>query len=144
MPPALGEAVGDLRRTGRLTVGRGVLSDVRPAAGADRRGALEALVVTKGRRSESLCVGAIVDCTGAGSPPPGTLLAELLASGLAQGDPLGLGLRVDEHGDLVSLSGRADHALHSIGWVRRGSEFEATSVPELRNQADELARRLAD
>jgi uncharacterized NAD(P)/FAD-binding protein YdhS len=90
-----------------------------------------------------LAVTALIDCTGPG-PDPTTgspLVAGLVADGLARLHPSGVGLDVDEHGVLRTGSGHPG-TIHTIGWCRRGAEFEATAVPEIRRQADRLARHL--
>ncbi|MDO7849483.1 FAD/NAD(P)-binding protein [Hymenobacter sp. M29] len=58
-------------------------------------------------------------------------------------DPLGLGLLTDEHGALRGADGRVSATLFTLGPSRRPAYFESTAVPELRQQAAELARELA-
>jgi uncharacterized NAD(P)/FAD-binding protein YdhS len=87
----------------------------------------------------------VINCTG---PEGGItrdsqpLLRELLASGLAQADALGLGLATAEDGALLDAGGRASEHLFTLGPPRRGELWEATAVPEIRVQARALAERL--
>ena len=135
-------AVKDLRAAGRLTVGVGrVLSVDNEGTVGDPR--LRVTLSGPGERRETLAVTALIDCTGPGPDPTvgSPLLAGLVADGLARAHPSGVGLDVDEHGVLRTGSGRSG-SIHTVGWCRRGAEFEATAVPEIRRQAEGLARHI--
>ena len=62
--------------------------------------------------------------------------------GLATPDPLHLGLETADDGALVDAAGRPSRIIFAIGPVRKGSLWETTAVPELREQAVALAGRL--
>jgi uncharacterized NAD(P)/FAD-binding protein YdhS len=87
----------------------------------------------------------IVNCTG---PQPvcasgwSALVDGLLSDGLARPDALGLGFDVDADGRVVRGDGSVSPELHAVGYARRGTEYETTAVPELREQAQALARQL--
>jgi uncharacterized NAD(P)/FAD-binding protein YdhS len=88
---------------------------------------------------------AVVNCTG----PSGDLrnfpvLAGLMARGLARPDPLRLGLDVDGALALIGADGRPSPDLYAIGPLTRAAHWEALAVPDLRRQAAQLARRLAE
>jgi uncharacterized NAD(P)/FAD-binding protein YdhS len=136
-------AVGDLRRRGRLTVGAGRVVDV-GNDGSVGRPRLRVTVAGPGGRHETLAVCALVDGTGPGPDPTvgSPLVAGLVADGLARLHPSGIGLDLDEHGDL--RSGSAAGPIHTVGWCRRGSEFEATAVPEIRRQVQRLIAHMAE
>lgn len=122
---------------GVLEVGAGAVESVRVVAPR----AL-AVTVRRGRpsRREVLQVGAVVDCTGPGGHPAAVpLVGRLITAGVARVHPTGLGLAVDEDGALTGVGGGA---IVTMGWCRRGAEFEATAVPELRRQAARLASHL--
>jgi uncharacterized NAD(P)/FAD-binding protein YdhS len=90
-------------------------------------------------------VDRIVDCTGAGfdlrrQAPP--LLAGLLASGRARADELGLGLDVDEDGALLDSEGLRSDRLYAVGAVRKGVEWEAIGITEIRDHAGAIARKI--
>ena len=124
MAPAVADAIGALRRSGRLR--------------------LEAL----GERSISdypwRQFDAIVACTGQGGPlSADPLLASLLDAGAVRPDPLGLGLDCDEHGHPLGRDGRVWPELTVIGALRRGQLWESTAVPELRAQAHAAAAQLS-
>jgi uncharacterized NAD(P)/FAD-binding protein YdhS len=97
-----------------------------------------------GGRHETLAVCALVDCTGPGPDPTAgsPLVAGLVAEGLARIHPSGMGLDVDEYGALRGASGTT-RSIHTVGWCRRGSEFEATAVPEIRRQVHRLVTHMA-
>jgi uncharacterized NAD(P)/FAD-binding protein YdhS len=143
MSTPVARAVDGLRKSGRLTVGAGTVLQVdNEGSVGDPR--LRVTLVGPGGRPETLTVGALIDCTGPGPDPTvgSPLIAGLVRDGLARLHPSGIGLDIDEHGDLRTGSG-VPGAIHSVGWCRRGAEFEATAVPEIRRQADRLARHVA-
>jgi uncharacterized NAD(P)/FAD-binding protein YdhS len=84
----------------------------------------------------------VVNCTGPdvsvlnGTNP---LLSALVAAGLARPGPLGMGLATLHDGRLTSGCGQPP-AIWAIGPLRRGELWESTAIPEIRVQAEELAR----
>jgi uncharacterized NAD(P)/FAD-binding protein YdhS len=144
MSTPVAAAVADLRRSGRLTVGAGrVLSVDNEGSVGDPR--LRVTLAGPCGRRETLVVSTLIDCTGPGPDPTAgsPLIAGLVQRGLARIHPSGIGLDVDEHGDLRTGTG-APGTIHCVGWCRRGAEFEATAVPEIRRQANLLARHMAE
>jgi len=142
MSPPVAGTVTHLRRSGRLTVGAGrVEAVVNHGSIGDPR--LEVTLAGPGGRRETLVVKAVIDCTGPGPDPSvgSPLVADLVARGMARIHPCGVGLDVDRHGDVRTPSGAAP--MHSVGWCRRGEEFESTAVPEIRRQATRLARHIS-
>ena len=94
-----------------------------------------------------LDAGAVIRCTGPreqlaslGDP----LLDGLFATGDARPGPLGLGLAVDGDGRLLDRAGEASDTLWAIGPLRRGALLETTAIPEIREQAEALARALPE
>ncbi len=144
MSAPVASAVGELRQSGRLTVDAGRVLAVtnEGSVGAPR---LRVTLSGRGGSVHTLFVNAIIDCTGPGPDPTAgsPLLAGLVADGLARIHPSGVGLDVDEHGDLRP-GAHVPVTIHTVGWCRRGAEFEATAVPEIRRQADRLARHVAE
>lgn len=86
----------------------------------------------------------IFDATGFG--PLGqsgdTLVNDLLDSGLAAADETGLGLAVSAGLGVLGKTGSTD-GLYAIGPLVRGVYWECTAVPDIRIQAESLARRIA-
>lgn len=143
--PEVHAIVQGQRSTGQLDVRAARLVRCRE----ESRGAGTSAVVTLRRRgghaTDELAAARVINCTGpatrldaADSP----LLRTLLDTGLARGDPLGLGLDVDARGALLDCRGRPSDALFAIGPLRRGVLWETTAIPEIRVQAAELADTL--
>jgi uncharacterized NAD(P)/FAD-binding protein YdhS len=143
MSAPVATAVEDLRRRGRLTVGAGRVLAVDNDGSVGEPRLRVMLAGPRGCR-ETLRVSAVIDCTGPGPDPTAgsPLVAGLVADGSARIHPSGIGLDVDEHGALRTATG-VPGTIHTAGWCRRGAEFEATAVPEIRRQADRLARHVS-
>jgi uncharacterized NAD(P)/FAD-binding protein YdhS len=95
--------------------------------------------------AKSLKVDRVINCTGPESDCRrlnNPLMSGLLASGLARPDPLFLGLDVSPDGALIGTDGNASGALYAVGPARKGSLWESTAVPELREQIHRLAQHL--
>jgi len=90
-------------------------------------------------------VNRVINCTG----PEGNyrklqhpLIMNLLESGRIRPDPLTLGLEVEANGALIIATGVASRRLYTLGPPRKGGLWETIAVPELREQAQALARQL--
>jgi uncharacterized NAD(P)/FAD-binding protein YdhS len=84
----------------------------------------------------------VINCTG----PLGVIqhsaepvICDLLARGYGRPDPLGLGLEVDDGGQLIGVTDARTPGLYAIGPLTRGAFWEMTAVPDLRGQARDLA-----
>ena len=84
------------------------------------------------------CTGPETDCRKVSNP----LMKNLLSQKLCRPDPLFLGLEVSEKGALIDGQGVVSDFLFAIGPLRKGSLWETTAVPEIREQISELARLL--
>ncbi len=101
----------------------------------------------KSGNTSSLEVDRVINCTGPESDCrrlKNPLMSALLARGLARPDPLFLGLDVSEDGALIGRDGTASEALYTVGPARKGSLWESTAVPELREQIHRLAQHLTN
>jgi uncharacterized NAD(P)/FAD-binding protein YdhS len=139
--PRIVDSVYELLGSGRLRIqaGRlagfeehpeGVTAQVRPRGG----GALLALEVQR-----------VVNCTGPESNYRRLnhpLIVGLRERGLIQPDALGLGLLTDPHGALLDREAAPSPWLYTLGPTRKGQLWETTAVPEIRVQAQALARLL--
>ncbi|MGH8336304.1 MAG: FAD/NAD(P)-binding protein, partial [Gammaproteobacteria bacterium] len=85
------------------------------------------------------CTGPASDYRRIGDP----LVRSLLARGLVRPDPLRLGLDVDHDLHLIGSDGTPSPRLYAAGPVTKGAAWEITAVPDLRMQAETLARHLA-
>jgi len=70
------------------------------------------------------------------------LTRALLSRGLCVTDELGIGLRCDPDGAVVDAQRGISDRLFTLGPLRKGDLWESTAVPELRVQAERVARRV--
>ncbi len=143
MPPEFARRVEDLFRTGRLEVRAGMVDALR------RDG--ERIAVRWRARGQGeagqFVVDRVIDCTGPGNRLQHTrdvLWRQLLDSGLASPDTLGLGPVTGPHGALIDASGHCTQRLFYLGPMLRAAYWEATAVGELRVRAEALAAVLAN
>jgi uncharacterized NAD(P)/FAD-binding protein YdhS len=90
-------------------------------------------------------VDRVINCSGAGcdlrrQAPP--VLAGLLAAGRARPDELGLGLDVAADGALLDAEGLPSERLFAVGALRKGVEWEAIGITEIRDHSGAVARRI--
>jgi len=139
MAPAVVAELDRVRSAGRLDVGRGRLGAI-DVSGDKLRAHL-----TGGEQGDELLeVEAVVNCTGPSGERTGgsRLLTSLIDSGLARADAIGMGVDTDIDGHLVGGDGTVTGHFHVVGSGRRGGLLETTAVPEIRCQAERLAKRL--
>lgn len=141
MAPEVERRINAAIRDGQLSIVAGKIISVEPSnAGATvhyrRRGS---------DTIETMQVQKIVECMAVVATPPETenrVLCHLLDSGLAQRDPLGLGLDVTDDGAIIDSAGRPSERLYGIGPITRAAFWEITAVPDIRNQCARLAKHL--
>jgi hydroxyacylglutathione hydrolase len=85
------------------------------------------------------CAGASLDYRKAVSP----LFHGMLEAGEITPGFAGAGLRSTPEGALIDCDGRVSDRLFSIGPARLGVLFESIAIPEIRQQASDLASLLA-
>jgi uncharacterized NAD(P)/FAD-binding protein YdhS len=139
--PEIGDEISDLLRKGRATVHAGRWTSYQEFS--DR-----AEVSLRDRKTGSerhLSVDRVINCTGPatdfrriGDP----LIQNLLAQGIARPDSLFIGLDVDSNGAVIHSGGTPSCDVYAIGPIRKGFLWETIAVPELREQASELAEHL--
>ena len=141
MAPDVADRFEALQDEGRLRV------DARSIVALDprQRGVRVSLHAVGREELEILDVDRVVNCTGAGASlarqaPP--LVRDLLATGSARPDPLGLGLDVAGDGALVDATGRVSERIRVVGQLRKGIEWEAIGVTEIRDHAQAVAAAL--
>jgi uncharacterized NAD(P)/FAD-binding protein YdhS len=142
MAPDVADRLGELTAAGRVTVTANSISALEHLG----NGRVRAFLGAPGRHDrERIDVDHVVNCTGPrhdlrreASP----VLRSLLDAGLARLDGLGLGLDVDEDGALLDRAGSPSKRLFAIGSLRKGVEWEAVGITEIRDQAGAIARRI--
>jgi uncharacterized NAD(P)/FAD-binding protein YdhS len=139
--PKIVDTVYALLRTGQLQV-----SAARLVRFEETGDGVDVLLQPRHREQlETLSVDRVVNCTGPESNYRRLnhpLVRSLREKNLIEADELGLGLRTDDHGALLSSDGIASSWLHTLGPSRKGQLWETTAVPEIRVQAQALALRL--
>jgi uncharacterized NAD(P)/FAD-binding protein YdhS len=89
-------------------------------------------------------VSLVVNCTGPGLDPrtcDEPLVRQLLEAGYVRAHPLGMGFDTDPYGALRDDRGRPQPRLFTLGPPRIGDLYETTAIPEIRDEARDLARR---
>jgi uncharacterized NAD(P)/FAD-binding protein YdhS len=131
----------NLESRGRLASYRGrVLSIVENAAGLE-------VEFVEFRRCEPkrLQVSYVMNCTGPECnyhKLKDPLVLQLFLRGLITPDPLFLGIDAGAGGAIYDVHGERVPNLYTLGSPQKGRLLETTAVPELRVQAEDLARRL--
>jgi uncharacterized NAD(P)/FAD-binding protein YdhS len=133
MPPEVATMLAELLQRRRLEVRGGSIEleartrdvlDVR-ISGADR-----------------LAVSLAINCTGPGLDPRASddpLIRQLLGDGHVRAHPLGIGFDTSSDGSFRSREGASSPYLFTLGPPRIGELYETTAIPEIRQQASELA-----
>lgn len=134
--PRASQTVQGLIAQGRLRVVAGHLQQV-----AERPDGLLVRYRMRGSREGATCSAALVlNCTGPDyriERGPNPLLLSLLRRGLVVPCPLGMGLAQTPDG---AVQGEASSCLFTLGFLRTGALLESTAVPELRQQAAQVAQ----
>jgi len=143
MPQEIAERVRDARAKGLLTIVRGRVL----AVDTSERG-VRTTIALAGRPGEHRVVAhdVLIDCRG--SRPDirqthNTLLRNVMSSALGRPDALGLGLDVTADMELIAATGHASERIYALGPMTTGTFWECTAVPDIRDQACRIARRIA-
>ena len=125
---------GAVAEAGRLVRHRGTIASVRPEP--------DSLEVTLDNGTV-LRVGAVVNCTGpVGTVTADPLLARLARTGLVRPGPAGLGIDTADDGRVLGTLPDT-RPLLAVGSLRRGNLWESTAMPEIREQAYDVARMVS-
>ncbi|RSK47786.1 hypothetical protein EI291_14410 [Hymenobacter rigui] len=139
-PPQNASIISEMLQSGQVQSEVGRVRDIVPMTKNLR------VTVQKGQepprqliaRHVIACTGPLLDYSRIQEP----LVVGLRTSGNLQPDELHLGIQTDAYGALLNAQGQASEVLFTLGPSRRPAFFESTAVPELREQAVELAREL--
>lgn len=108
---------------------------------------IEVRVSRRNAADLQLEVDRVINCTGIQEDyryRPRPLARQLIADGIASANDLGIGFRTDGNGALINSERKASKLIFTLGPPRQGELFETIAVPEIRAQAEELARHLID
>ena len=135
-------AVRTLQRLGVLQVHAGRLEELTPVEDA-----IEVQWRPRGSsKSRAWLVDLVVNCTGPDARADrrdDPLVQSLLANGFLRRDEHALGIEVSPDGRVLNSNGAPVDHLYYIGPWLRARDWEATAVPELREQAAALAGKIA-
>lgn len=140
MAPEIGDRIDHLRNQGRLHVHAGRLSAAyRAAAG------LEANIALRRGGQIRIEVDRIINCTGIEerySRSSRPLIRSLMNRGMACANETDCGFACNQAGALLASGGTPSDRLFTLGPTRSGELLETVAVPEIREQAAQLAARL--
>lgn len=141
MAPPIADVIESELRNGTLEIREGRLQSV----DASPAGAQITLRAHHG--SDSFYAARVINCTGPSMNyrrVPSTLLQNLFQRGLVSSGPLGAGFHCTQDGAVIDAGGRASEIIFNLGPGRLGDLLESIAIPEIRQQAVELASTLAD
>lgn len=131
--PSINEEVKAALSSGRMKVLKGTIERVTD----------DGLRLTATVGGTDLTCDGIVNCLGYEPPGVDSLLGALAQNGIVSSGPLGLGINSDfPRQNVVDESGLANQNFYVIGPALFGERFETTAIPELRAQAQEIAREI--
>jgi uncharacterized NAD(P)/FAD-binding protein YdhS len=140
MATRVAEDIDALVANGQLSIVAG-----RIAACTRNRAGFSVDVHTRDGRPQRYLADAVINCTGPDgdlSRSSDPLIASLREQGALVADALGIGIKTEDDGALIDANGVTSGVLFTLGATRRPALWESTAVPELREQAAALARRL--
>jgi uncharacterized NAD(P)/FAD-binding protein YdhS len=91
-------------------------------------------------------VARVINCTGPACDYARLdlpLVVQMRRAGWLVADPLRLGIETADDGRLLGADGAPVENLYTLGPLRRPALWESTAIPEIRQQAMELAKLLA-
>jgi uncharacterized NAD(P)/FAD-binding protein YdhS len=141
--PPVAARIAELQAEGRVVFYAGRLSQL-----AEKGDAVEAKFrIRQTSRVKTVQAARVLNCTGPRSDYSKyqhPLLLNLLARGLIDHDPLALGVRATPRGEVLRYRGDVVGWLYTIGAPLKGDLWECTAMPEIRTQAQVLARALLE
>ena len=138
MAPDIAEVIGTLRQAGKVELVSGTLA----SASADEEGVSVVLRLAGAKARRTVRVAWVINCTGPGAHNRHTthpILRPLIEAGTLREDELHLGLQTNANGQAIDSSGEIIETLLVAGTLRKSTLWESTAVPELRQQAQEVA-----
>ncbi len=141
LAPVTAKLIEQLASEGRVVFYAGRLQVLE----ADSQG-VQALLRHRGSlRHQALRVAKVINCTGPRtdySKYQHPLFIHLLARGLIDHDPLALGISALPNGEVLRYRGESTARIFTLGAPMKGVLWESTAIPEIRQQAPELAKLL--
>lgn len=138
--PDVHSVVIALRERGQLELHRGRVRSVKPVGA---RAGVEAALGNGG--TLRLEVDCIINATGVetlATSLHSPLIRDLLGNGTAKAGPHGMGIDTGDNGEVIAADGSLQPGVFALGSLRIGSLWESLAIPELRRQAETVARKL--
>lgn len=136
MAPPIADIIDAEIDNGSLEVREGYLTSVDTSPYGAR------VTVRTSDGKENFYVNRVINCTGPSMNyrrVPSVLLQQLFEKGLVTPGPLGSGFHCAENGAVIGANGRVSKTIFNLGPGRLGDLIESIAVPEIRQQAAELA-----
>ncbi|HET6217831.1 MAG TPA: FAD/NAD(P)-binding protein, partial [Acidobacteriaceae bacterium] len=141
MAPPIANVIESELRNGTLEIRKGYLKTVDASpAGAH-------ITLRAHDDGESFYADRVINCTGPSlnyRRIPSALLQNMFHRGLATSGLFGNGFRCAQDGAVIDAGGHASEIIFNLGPGRLGDLIESIAVPEIRQQAVELASVLAE
>ena len=139
--PEIARFIDDQRSSGQIQLHAGRVTNYRE----NGQGVEVTYRLRQSGAESRLLVDRVINCTAPETDCrrfQDSLVAILLAQGLVRPDPLCLGLDTSAEGALIDQDGIPSGSLYAVGPLRKGSFWESTAVPEIRDQVYRLAQDL--
>jgi hydroxyacylglutathione hydrolase len=141
MAPPIADVIGSELRNQTLEIREGHLKTVDASpAGAH-------ITVRAHDEHESFYAERVINCTGPSMNYrriPSALLKNMFNRGLVTSGPLGTGFHCSQDGAVIGAGGRVSETIFNLGPGRLGDLIESIAIPEIRQQAVELAATLTN
>jgi uncharacterized NAD(P)/FAD-binding protein YdhS len=141
MPENAAAIISHMQASGQLQVMAATVSHLLP----EQNGIKATFVTRRTRRERHLVAQRVLNCTGPESNIEQIvcpLIHNMMAGGLLRSDPLQLGACTTPEGALITKGGNKLDQVYTLGPAMKGVLWECVAVPEIRQQARQLANLL--
>lgn len=139
MAPSIATVIDAEITSGSLELREGYLASVDSTSNGAH------VTIRTGNGNESFYANRVINCTGPSMNyrrVPSLLLQSLFGNRLVTSGALGTGFHCAENGAVIDSTGHASEIIFNLGPGRLGDLFDSIAVPELRQQAVDLATTL--
>jgi uncharacterized NAD(P)/FAD-binding protein YdhS len=137
LPPDVADVLARLQADGMLSIMAGRLQQAETTATGYR-----GIIRRRGGREHAFDADWIINCTGPEERYDridDPLVRQLFATGRIIAGPMGLGIDVDDNGQVLDSAGHPQRGLYALGPPTRGRFWEITAVPWIRANAARIA-----
>lgn len=143
MSPASASAIAYFKQELRLNICPGIVKSVNPTP--DNKGLEIQYFSKKSGKVESLTADYVINCAGPDyniAKRKDVLVQSILNKQLLLPDDLSFGFKLAQDDLDLDLAGKAQGKIFALGALLFGEKLETTAVPEIRQQAFALAKRI--